>query len=160
MFKGLFNHSAPMVATTRRQVFVGCRLESCLKSPGRPQTLRGCCLKRPQALGGCCSEKPAVCFGTISGPRPLAARMLQRISFKIISKPFLPKATQMLQMISLGLIYCLIFINFGHGFEPKAAHDLDFERTLHSKWLSTRNGFGITPKGPIGPSPKGRRRRP
>ena len=70
-------------------------------------------------------------------------------SFKIISKPFLPKATQMLQMISFGII----FINFGHGFEPKAAHDLDFERTLHSKWLSTRNGFGITPKGPM--SPKG-----
>ena len=37
-----------------------------------------------------------------------------------------------------------------------------FKRWLKnlSEWFSIRNGFGVTPKGPMGPSPQGRRRRP
>ena len=34
--------------------------------------------------------------------------------------------------------------DFSHGFH--------FVITIHSKWHSIRNGFGITPKGPMGPS--------
>ena len=31
---------------------------------------------------------------------------------------------------------------------------LPFVITFHSKWLSIRNGFGITPKCPMGPPPR------
>ena len=31
---------------------------------------------------------------------------------------------------------------------------LPFVNTFQSKWLSIRNGFGITPKAPLGPSPQ------
>ena len=37
---------------------------------------------------------------------------------------------------------------------------LPFVNTFQSKRGSIRNGFGVAPRGPVGPSPQGRRRRP
>ena len=37
---------------------------------------------------------------------------------------------------------------------------LPFVNTFQSKRVSIRNGFGIAPRGLVGPSPQGRRRRP
>ena len=62
---------------------------------------------------------------------------------------------QMLQMVSFDTI----LDHFGKWgqFAPTSK---SAQLRLHSKWLSIRNSFGITPKGPMGPSPQGRRRRP
>ena len=43
---------------------------------------------------------------------------------------------------------------------PYGRNGLPFVNTFQSKRGSLRNGFGITPRGPVGPSPQGRRRRP
>ena len=82
--------------------------------------------------------------------KPKAAQMLQIGS---TLKQFGPKAAQMLKIISFVLISDHLLSD---GFlQPRSSFRSGppFVTTLHSKWLSIRNGFGITPKGPTGPSP-------
>ena len=105
--------------------------------------------------------------GLVEGHIPLgwgwlkAAQTLQMIGFSIILDDFGPKTTQKLQSVSFGTI----LNHFGPrraGFQTRLSFQSGFlfAITIHSKRLSIRNGFGITPKGPMGPSPQGRRRRP
>ena len=87
-------------------------------------------------------DKQMVSFGNlliISRPRPPKWRTGYHAG--IVLDPRHPKIVQM-------------------HFQPFPLEWCAFVMTLHSKWLSTRNGFGKTPKGHMGPSPQGRRRRP
>ena len=74
---------------------------------------------------------------------PMVAQMLQMVSFDTILDHFGP-------FREVGTICPHLEINVRFPAQLR----------LHSKWLSIRNSFGITPKGPMGPSPQGRRRRP
>ena len=73
----------------------------------------------------------------------MVAQMFQMVSFATILDHIGP-------FREVGAIYPHLEINV----------PLPAQLRVHSKWLSIRNSFGITPKGPMGPSPQGRRRRP
>ena len=94
--------------------------------------------------------------GLVEGHIPLA----WMITLNTILDHFGPMVAKMLQMVSFDAI----LDHFGKWgqFAPTSKIDVRFpaQLRLHSKWLSIRNSFGITPKGPMGPSPQGRRRRP
>ena len=82
------------------------------------------------------------------------------IPFWIISGPWSPRCSKW----SVLVPYWTIFVPFREvgTIYPHLEINVRFpaQLRLHSKWLSIRNSFGITPKGPMGPSPQGRRRRP
>ena len=69
---------------------------------------------------------------------------------------FGPMVAQMLQMVRFGTIldHSGPFREVGTIY-PHLEINVRFpaQLRLHSKWLSLRNSFGITPKGPMGPIP-------
>ena len=122
----------------------------------------------------CSNDQFRYHFGDYFGAN--AAQMHQTISFGTSLNPFGPKAAQIgnkfcyhfepfaFGRLSLATAFISEWVrNKNNGFHfgvDDFSHGFHFVITIHSKWHSIRNGFGITPKGLAERIPPERIRRP